>query len=135
MLPVLDCNQDTNASGSERPFTSSALGLDVCWSLTKTVHRVRFPAGAPHPRVGLLLAGHHREGSPTRRVLPPPSRTGTVPVRRRRLLETRCSARPNGLSSEVENLPLRHFKPLLADLTGPSTLCKVHKLIDRTLAV
>jgi hypothetical protein len=26
--------------------------------------RVRFPAGAPHPRVGLLVASHHRKRQP-----------------------------------------------------------------------
>jgi hypothetical protein len=51
-----------------RPFIDSALGLDDCFVTTKRSHWVRFPAGAPHPRVGLLVAGHHREGSPTLRV-------------------------------------------------------------------
>ena len=44
------------------------MGLDVCLALTKRVHRVRFPAVAPRPRVGLLVASHHRDGSPTLRV-------------------------------------------------------------------
>jgi hypothetical protein len=44
------------------------MGLDVCLALTKRVHRVRFPAVAPHPKVGLLVASHHRDGSPTLRV-------------------------------------------------------------------
>jgi hypothetical protein len=44
-----------------------ALGRDDCILLTKGSHWVRFPAGTPHPRVGLLMAGHYRHGSPTLR--------------------------------------------------------------------
>jgi len=31
--------------------------LDGCLALTKREHRVRFPAGAPHPGTGSLMAG------------------------------------------------------------------------------
>ena len=67
MLPLLDDSKNTSRRPDVRPFTRGALGLDVCLSLTTRVHRVRFPAGAPDPRVGLPVAGHHRYGSPTQR--------------------------------------------------------------------
>jgi hypothetical protein len=69
-----DCRPLTGYQNTSRRRVSddrsshSALGLDVCSPLTKDEHPVRFPAGAPHPKVGLLMAGHHRCGSPTLRV-------------------------------------------------------------------
>ena len=68
-LPLTDNLKITKSMpGPAGPFPHGALGLDGCLSLTTGVHRVRFPAGAPDPRVGLLMAGHHRDGSPTCRV-------------------------------------------------------------------
>src|ERR1700733_257267 len=53
MLPLLDNSKNPGRYPDDRPFTRSVLGLGVCLSLTTRVHRVRFPAGAPDPRVGL----------------------------------------------------------------------------------
>lgn len=47
---------------SRRPFCVGALGLGLCPSLTKKVHRVD-PRLGTDPRVGLLARSHRREGS------------------------------------------------------------------------
>jgi hypothetical protein len=50
-----------------RPFSDAPWVWIGCILLTKGLHWVRFPAGAPHPRVGLLMACHRRFGGPAQR--------------------------------------------------------------------